>query len=459
VNALAHVASFIAGTRGDAIPAEARGLATLALVDLIGCTVAGAADPVARLVARQCPSDGTADSATLVGPGRRARPVDAALANGVAGHVLDFDDSNMVLGGHPSVTLFPALLALAQARCCSGRAVLDAYVVGFEVTLAFARALNFEHYEHGWHPTATLGIFGATAATAWLLGLPAPQCAAAIGLAASMASGIKANFGTAAKALQVGEANRRGLLCTLLAADGATAAAGALESRQGFFNVYNGAGRHRAQALLTLGEGFELLRSGLTFKRYPCCGSTHAPIDAAAQLRQRHGLRSADIAAVEVAVNARRRPHVDRPVVNDELAAKFSLQYTVAAALADGQVGLEHFSAASIQRADLQDLLGRVTVAGLEGGDVELAQGCEIRVQTTAGQQFALRLDDAQGRSAEAYRRSMKAKFDDCVQHHVGAAVADAWLQALLAFERCPNVDPLITRLAVPTGAPTRPAP
>jgi 2-methylcitrate dehydratase PrpD len=447
VNGLARIGAFIADTRGPGLPAAARELATLTLVDFVGAAVAGAREPVSQLAARHVGAAPAGEAATVIGHAVRARPVDAAFINGTTGHALDFDDSNLVLGGHPSVVLYPGLLALGEARGASGRDVLDAYVIGFEVLVAFARAVNFEHYEKGWHPTATLGTFGAAAAAARLLGLDAQQAATAIALAASMASGVKANFGSMAKPLQVGEASRKGLLCALLAADGATASAGALDAKQGFLEVYNGAGHYRAEALAAIGEHNELLRSGIHFKQYACCGSTHAPIDAASLLRKQHGLQARDIAAVRVAMNARRRPHVDRPVVQDELAAKFSVQYTVAAALADGFVGLRHFAPEAIARADLQHLLRRVELADLEGGDAALAQGCELTVQTTDGATFSTRLDTAEGRDADAYRGYMQQKFHDCVHHRFDQAAGDELLQALLAVDRCANVQTLVRRL------------
>ena len=447
MNGLARLAGFIAGSRSEAIPVAARELAKLALVDFVGCAVAGTDEPVSRVVVRQCGAADGAESATVIGHPARARPVEAAWANGTTGHAHDFDDSNMVMGGHPSVVLLPALLSLGEVRHAAGAAMVDAYIVGFEVLMAVSRAVNLEHYEKGWHPTATLGAFGATAAAARLLRLDEAQCAHAIGLAASMSSGVKANFGTMAKPLQVGEASRRGVLCALLAADGATASPQALEGRQGFLNVYNGEGRYRAEALASVGEGFELLRSGFKFKQYACCGSTHAPIDAALALRWQHGLQAADIAQVRVAMNARRRVHVDRPVVADELAAKFSVQYTVAAALADGAVGLRHFTPGCIARTDLQDLVRRVELATLEGGDAALAQGCEITVQSRDGAVRSVRLEDAQGRGADAYRGYMATKFSDCVARQFDAGAAQALMRDLLAIDDCPDIAPLVRRL------------
>lgn len=444
---LNHIASYIAQSNALAIPVAARELATLALVDFVGSALAGASEPVSQLVARHCGASVSIGSASIIGHGIRARPVEAAFANGVIGHALDFDDSNMVLGGHPSVTLFPALLALGQSRGCSGREVLDAYVVGFEVLMAFAHAVNFEHYEKGWHPTATLGAFGAVAAAAKLLGLNEQQAGCAIGLAASMASGIKANFGTMAKPLQVGEASRRGVMCALLAADGCTASPTALEAKQGFFNIYNGSGQFRLEALCKLGDGFELFRSGIQFKKYPCCGSTHAPIDAALKLKKQYGFSVDQIEEVRIAMNPRRRPHVDRLQVTDQLSAKFSVQYTVAAALADGAVQIAHFTDDAIQRVDLQALLRRVVLVDHDGASA-LSQGCEVTVKTARNKSVSVHLEDAQGRGSEAYQGYMKQKFDDCVQKQLDPAQAKATLEALLSFDSCTPIDALMSRLS-----------
>jgi 2-methylcitrate dehydratase PrpD len=451
VTRLEAAGEFVAALPAGAFPPRAIELATLALVDFIGVALAGADEPVTGQAA--CLVAGTGQGAcSLIGRRGAAGPLDAAFVNAVAGHALDFDDSNMALGGHPSVTMLPALLALAERDALGGRAVLEAYVVGFEVMIAMARAVNFAHYEKGWHPTATLGVFGTAAAGARLLGLDANQATAALGLAASMASGVKANFGTSAKPLQVGEASRRGVLCALLAAAGATASREALEGRQGFFNVYNGAGHYRAEALDGLGRDFEILRSGIEFKKYPCCGSTHAPIDAALALRRKLAVPNAAIAAVRVGLNARRRPHVDRPRLNEALSAKFSVQYAVAAALTDGAVLLRHFTDEAIGREDLRALMDRVDLYDLEDGDA-LSQGCAVAVTTEAGDEVEVCLADAQDRGADSYPGYMRRKFADCVHGGFSAEEAEALVDELLAFGGCSAVSSVMSRLAKELGA------
>ncbi len=443
---LSELARYVAEFPAGSIPQDAFERAKLALSDFIGVAIAGSIEPVAKIIAKHI-AISARGNATVIGATFRTTAADAALANAVAGHALDFDDSSFVLGGHPSVTLLPALLALGEERGSSGHAILDAYVIGFEVMMKFARAVNFEHYEKGWHPTATLGTFGTAAAVARLLKLPAAAVGHALGLAASLASGVKANFGSMAKPLQVGQASQKGMLCAQLAADGLTASASAVEGRQGFFAAYNGTGNCRPEELTAFGDTLEILRSGLMFKKYPCCGATHAPIDAALKLGRGKKLRSEAIEAVAISLNQRRLPHVDRPRAATGLEAKFSVQYCVAAALADGAISLRHFDDAALARGDLQDLMARVTALGVERGD-SLSQACELEVTLKDGSTLSVQQADAEGREADDYPGYMEAKFTDCVERVFDFDRAKTLLPQLRAFERCSNVAAIMCLLA-----------
>lgn len=443
---LQRLAAFVADSANRSIPQAAIDRAKLALVDFVGVAIAGSVEPVSKIVANYVGRTSRGD-ATVIGAPFRAGATDAALANSTAGHALDFDDSSFVLGGHPTVTMIPALLAVGQERRSTGREILEAYVVGFDVAMNVSRAVNFEHYEKGWHPTATLGTFATAAAVARLMRLPAEAVQHALGLAGSMASGIKANFGTMAKPFQVGHASHKGVLCAQLAADGFTASPNALEGRQGFFEVYNGPGNYRPEALSAFGDTFEILKSGIMFKQYPSCGSTHAPIDAARDLVREQPLRGADIESVTITMNKRRLTHIDRPVVKTGLEAKFSIQYTLAAALTDGTIGLRHFTEAAMARPELRDLTARVQAIGVDGGDA-LGQVCEIEVALKGGGKRSVRREDAEGRAADGYQRYMNAKFIDCVEQAFDRAYAEALLPHLTAFDRCTDVDAVISRLA-----------
>jgi 2-methylcitrate dehydratase PrpD len=452
---LHEIASFVAESPVGSIPQAAVERAKLALVDFIGVAIAGSLEPVSKIVAGHV-ARRARGNATVIGAGFRTHAADAALANATMGHALDFDDSSFVLGGHPTVTMMPALLAVAQERGGSGREILEAYIIGFEVMMKFARAVNFEHYEKGWHPTATLGTFATASAVARLMRQPTAVVQNALGLAASMASGVKANFGSMAKPFQVGQASQKGCVCAQLAADGLTASPAALEGPQGFFAVYNGTGQYRPGELSPAGDKLEILHSGLMFKKYPCCGATHAPIDAALDLVRAQPLRSDEIESITIAINRRRLPHVDRPVVTNGLEGKFSLQYSLAAALTDGEISLRHFTESAVARPDLRRVTSRVTAVGVDCGD-SLSQACELTVKLKDRGTLSVRREDADGRAANDYPGYMAAKFTDCVEQVFDRAYAAALLKQLVDFDRCADAGAVIgglsgERAALPEG-------
>lgn len=443
LNALAR---FVAQTARERIPSAALTRAKHALIDVLGVTIAGSVEPVSRIVAQHVAAM-SRGGATVIAGGARVAAADAALANATAGHALDFDDSNFVLGGHPSVTLMPALLALAEERPSTGHDVLEAYVIGFEIATRLAHAVHFEHYEKGWHPTATLGVFGVAAAAARLLRLSEGQVLHALALAASMASGVKANFGSMAKPLQVGHASQKGVLCAQLAAAGLTANPAALEGRQGFLEVYNGEGSYRAEAVSSFGEELEIMRSGLKFKKYPSCGSTHAPIDAALDLLRDRPLEAAAIDRVTIAMNQRRITHVNRPKVSSGLEGKFSIQYTLAAALTDGAISLRHFNDENVARPELQQLAARVDPVGVRGLE-SLSQRCELTVELKDGSTRSVAREDAEGRDADEFVRYLEPKFIDCVEQAHPREHAHALFRDLGAFETLADIKPLMRKLA-----------
>ncbi|MEJ8848853.1 MmgE/PrpD family protein, partial [Variovorax rhizosphaerae] len=186
--------------------------ASVAITDTVGCALAGATEPCTTLLFGTAINDEPAGKSTLWGSKARASMLDAAMFNGTAAHAIDFDDMAEAMGGHPSVPVLPVAIALGEQLDSTGAEVLEAYVVGFEAECRLGRVVHPHHYERGWHPTATLGTFGACAAGARLLQLDTDKTAIAFGLCASMASGVKANFGTMTKPFHVGMAARNGLM-------------------------------------------------------------------------------------------------------------------------------------------------------------------------------------------------------------------------------------------------------
>jgi 2-methylcitrate dehydratase PrpD len=405
-----------------------------ALADTMGVTIAGAGSGSVRIVREATMEPAPTGPCLVVGTRERRSALDAGLLNAMAAHALDYDDGNIVIVGHPSTVLVPAVLALGEETGASAADAMLAYAAGYEVLIRLARGVNTAHYVKGWHPTSTLGGFGAAAAAAKLLDLDAGRTATALAIAASHAAGIKANFGTMTKALHIGQSVRGGLLAAKLAAAGFTANPAALEAPQGFLEVYNGAGTYDTAAILADPQSYEINRGLNPIKGYPCCHSTHASIEAARQIRAEHMPRPDDIERIDIVVDAMRMPHTDRPHFTDALAGKFSLQYVVSRALADGTVRLEHFDGQAHLDPTTQALMRRAHVRAATGPATNSFAG-DVTVTTTGGQSFRVRRDPAQDPAElSANPPQLWDKLTDCAARVLPAADVSALVEALCAF-------------------------
>jgi 2-methylcitrate dehydratase PrpD len=417
VSIAGELAKRIKAFRYDDLPKDAVIWAKTAILDTVGVMLAGSIEDCVGLVERvQTPGSGPC---LIFGRTDRTNPLDAALINGTASHALDFDDFAITIGGHPSVPLVPALIALGETQPSSGRDVLTAYIAGYETESRIAKGVNFHHYEKGWHPTATLGIFGTTAASAHLLDLSEAQTATALALATSLASGIKANFGTMTKPLHVGHSVRCGVQAVLLAKEGFTANEEAFEAKQGFFNVFNGPGNFDAENIFDgWADPLDIIDPGLGLKQFPCCGSTHPAISCMLDLVKDHGIAGKDAAKIQIRTNPRRLPHTNNPDPQSPLEAKFSMHYAVARALADGRVTLEHFEGDAFHDAAVRRVMEAVSVGEHPemGADTDNQFGAEVIVTKQDGETVSARIDHQLGRGPAnpMSRDELLAKFEDC---------------------------------------------
>jgi 2-methylcitrate dehydratase PrpD len=446
VTLIEQIAEKIVGIRYADLPREATLWAKAAILDTVGVTLAGANEDCARIVEETL---GAAPGPCLIfGSDRRTVPLDAALINGTAAHALDFDDVSNSLGGHPSAPILPALFALAETQDCTGADFIAAYVAGFETETRIARGVHLHHYEKGWHPTATLGVFGATAACCHLMKLSAAQTAQALAIAASHASGIKANFGTMTKPLHVGHTARSGLWAAMLAKNGFTANNAALEHKQGFLLVYNGAGNFDADAILKdWGNPYDVTRPGPAFKQYPCCGSTHPALDALLALRGAHALPADKIMRIDSWTHPRRLAHTDRPDPKSGLDAKFSVQYCLARATLQGEVRLEDFEGDAHDDPNVRALMTRIHADARS----EEALGAEIRVTFADGEMISKKVGAALGRGPDnpLPAGALAAKFANCASRALPAAAVAGLQRMLDVLETAPSLKAVVAAIEV----------
>ncbi len=452
------MAERIVTMRADNLPQAALDWSKVGVMDTLGVTLAGVAEDAPSKVAEVIGVQMNGGNALVLGTASRTSALDAALINGVAAHVLDYDNGGANMNGHASAIMVPALLAAAEAFNCSGMDVLVAHTAGFETGSQLGRAVHPEHYESGWHPTSTVGIFAVAAACSRLLNLTAEQTATALAISTSLAAGTKANFGTMVKSLHVGQCARGGLMAALLARKGYTANADAFAHKQGYFNLFNGAGKFHAEKVLdTWGAPLDIVEPGAAFKLYPCCYSTHAAVEAALNLVREHGpFKPGDITRVDSYTAPQRLAHTDRPQPKTGLEAKFSVQYCVGRALLDGRVLLGHFSEQALREAAMQDLLARVHATPHLDGQFEPGRlmAAEVKVTFKDGRSVASRVMQPLGRTAAnpIPPERLTAKFEDCAAGVLPAAQVKELSQTLARFESVASVRDFMRMLEVPAA-------
>ena len=457
---IAHeIANRIHALRFEDISPAALEWTRHAFTDTIGCALAGMMDQGPRIL-MSVPGVAESPGPSLIyATNTRTSVLDAALVNGTASHALDYDDVAASMGGHPSAVLVAPMIALGEQTGASGRDLAVAYVVGFETECRIGRGVHFHHYEKGWHPTATLGIFGTVAAAARLLRLTPEQTAVALGMAASFASGLKANFGTMTKPLHVGHTVRNGVFAAFMAQRGYSANPGAFEHPHGFLDVFNGPGTYDVDKMLA--DWYAPLECGgfgdPGLKPFPCCGSTHASVARTIDLATTHDLHPDDVARIEVMPHARRLPHTDNPDPRTPLGAKFSMQYCIARALEARAVTLRHFEPDAHFDPAIRAIMARVEAKphpelSLDGRH---PWGTEVIVHTRDGRRLASRLDDYPSRGPAGIpmtQAELWTKFSDCGQRALPAAQIAPLFDKLMAIETLATTNELTALLEAPSS-------
>jgi 2-methylcitrate dehydratase PrpD len=398
-----HVASIGYGE----LPTEAVETMKRGAIDCMGVMFAGRDEPVVQVLSKTI-SKG--EEASLLFDRGRAASADAALVNAAAAHALDYDDTG--LDGHPSVALVPAIFAEGERLGANGKELIAAYVAGYETWAELIWRDADKHHGKGWHPTAVFGTLAAAAAAARLSRSGPEVTAHALGIAASMAAGLVANFGSMAKPFQVGRAAQSGVLAARLAAAGMTASADALEHRSGFLAAVSPKGRFDAERGV---KPWHIVRHGVNIKRYPVCYALHRAIDTALEL----DFPVEKIQSIEIRLGKHQAGMLRHSAPQTGIDAKFSAEFAVAAALLQRRVGLAELSNDFVRSARVQSLMRKVRVTTTEEADADEPLFAPFDI-------LAVRLNDGSvqiknsKRHAKGHSRQplsmdeLRAKFDDC---------------------------------------------
>ncbi len=442
------LAQRAASLRFEDLTPAALTVAKQCLLDWLGVSIAGSEEPLVRILLEERLDAGLGGAATVVGRRERLALPAAVLVNGAMSHALDYDDVHKAMRGHPSVPVWPVALGLGVQLHKSGREALCAFVAGFETECRVGALCAHNHYARGFHPTATIGTFGAAAAAGCLLELNPAQMTLALGAAGTQAAGLKSAFGTHCKPLHAGRAAEAGLLAARLAARGFTAAPDILGDEQGFAKTQSD-GFDLAAAQADPAGGFHIPRT--LFKYHAACFLTHSSIEALRSLRPlltSHAASLADVQAVQLHVAPGHLKICGIEVPTTGLEVKFSLRMTAAMALADVDTASESsYTDALAQRPDLVALRDKVQVVTDWTGEASAAQ---VVVTLASGQQHRAQFDVGVPMQDLALQWTMlEAKFRSLVQPRLGPQRADQLIAACRDAEHLPDIATLLA-LTVP---------
>jgi 2-methylcitrate dehydratase PrpD len=446
------LAQFLSTSKFDDLPAAVRAEAGRAVLDWLGACMAGSLEPPARAVQKIVARFGSSSEATVFGASR-ASAAAAALANGVSSHILEFDDVHRGATLHAAAPIIPAALACAEREHADGRAFLHAIVLGYEAALRIGEAVNPSHYRF-WHPTGTAATFGAAAAAGSILKLNPQQMTDALGSAGTQAAGLwEFNAdGSMSKPFHPGKAAFNGLLSADLAREGFTGASRILEGERGFFRAMSES--HDPSRLTDgLGHHWKILEN--CYKMHACCGHTHTAIDMAIDIRVSTRRDIGSIESVEVETYAPGLAIVKEANPSTPTKARFSLAYTVAAALAEGCCGLEQFSESrfgpeGVREPIIASLLPRIQIKAVADLTARYPASWPVRLKVTYrdGHKEIREADFPHGNPENPVTTAgLEAKFVSVVEPRFGGLITQRALDAVRSMESCRDVATLFSGL------------
>ena len=440
-----RLAAFAGALRFEDIPAEVVTSVRLRTLDVLGVALAASTSDFAPAIMGALDGWGTDGACTVIGTRRTAPAPLAILANGALTHGLDYDDTHAASITHASAVVLPCALALGEAGGVDGRTVTAAAVAGYEAITRLGMAASGAFHDRGWHATAVCGTFAAALTAGRVQGLDAGRLTAALGIAGSFASGVLEFLedGSWVKRLHPGWAGHSGAVAAALAGAGFTGPASILDGRFGFYRTFLDQPPDLAP-FDTLGRQWETLRVG--FKPYPCCHYNHAYLDCALDLRRRHGLRAEQVERVECRVPAGEVPIVCEPRAaklrpRTPYDARFSLPYSVAAALVDGHVTLDTYAPERLTDAATLALAARVEHA--VDPDSAFPRGFPgwVRVHLRDGRMLEARVPDGRGGPDRPLGpEAIVAKFRDNAARALPDARVEAVERAALALDALDDV-------------------
>jgi 2-methylcitrate dehydratase PrpD len=452
--------AFITKTDLRSMPADVVAQAKRCLVDGFGVVLAGSTVKGSAIVRDYVRTVGDRKEATAVGAGAfETSAAHAALVNAASGHAMDYDDTQLSttpdrtfgLLTHPTVPALAAALAVAERQRASGAAFLEAFLVGFEVECKIAEAIDPDHYNHGFHSTGTIGTFGAAAAAARLMNMPAANVRHMLTIASSMSSGIRVNFGSMTKPLHAARAAENGIVAAELASRGFTGGDDGLDGQWGFFQVFGG-GVDLDRLIPALGRPYTMVNPGSSFKPYPCGSLSHPTMDAMLKAVTDHDLKPEHIKAVRVRAGSNVLDPLRYKIATNELEAKFCLPFLMASLILRRKAGVREFTDEFVTSAPVQQMMPRVT--NVFDPKIE-AQGFDkirsvIEVDLADGRTLVQVSDDRYrgGPDRPFTPAELREKFTDCAQLTLSQSRIARALEQIESIDRLKDITELVRTMA-----------
>ena len=457
----AEVADFVISIADGDIPEDVLDLGKKSILDGLGLALAGSVAASGGIVGTHLASLGlTGGPATVIGSGLKVPARFAAFANGIAIHADDYDDTQLAVAKdrvyglltHPTAPALPAALAMAEREGASGAAFMAAYHVGVEVECKISEAMNPRHYQEGFHSTATCGPFAAASAVANLLGYGRDMTAVALAIAGSQSAGLRENFGTMTKPFHAGRASESGLLAAEMAGLGFTATDNILEAPRGFFRAAGGGYDHGAISG-KLGNPWTFASPGISIKPHPCGSLTHPGMTKLLELIAEHDIKPEDVAEVKIGTNS----HMPNALIHhrpeNELQAKFSMEFCIAILLLERRAGLNEFNDETVNRADVKAMIEKVDFGVHPEAE---AAGYDkmttiIEITLADGREITGRADFGKGSPADPMSfDEVAGKFRQCAEYAgFGADRAEKVVATVRALETLGDVRELTGQLVI----------
>ncbi len=428
------IADFVVGFDLKMLPPLGTERARLAFIDTLAVMLAGSREQGSEIVCEMVRQEGAAPNVSVVGQAFRTSPQLAALANGVAAHIMDYDLSS--LQGQPTSPIIPALLPLAESIAATPEDAMAAFVIGFEVSMRLARAAPEQASVGGWHAVGTIGTMGAAMACARLLRAPRETLPDILGIAASLSGGLSVNFGTMTKPLHSGTSARNAILAAMLGRAGFTANAAALEGPAGYLRSFDRGMKVSLAPFMELGRSYDIVERGFKLKRYPCGGLGHTAIDATLELRDE--IKGAEVTAIRAGITRYAASRIGDAYPTSIESAKFSMPYVAAYTALHGAPMLNAFTEEAIRDEAVKALARKVTVA-IDPEFADILDDSPARVVVTLGDGRTLqrmRYYSSGTPQVPLTRDQVEAKFFDCAERAVDKATAMKVFALLSRFEQ-----------------------